>query len=103
VAYVGDASVSTVALVLLAVTGAAQQSQGYQLEYYMINKPNFSWKDITIVLSFGVAATLQVVEFYVVGRIINDSPGVSATDWVVFLSYIVGYGMFGEAGGMGAR
>ena len=84
------------ALVLLAATGAAQQSQGYQLEYYMENNAKFSWRDINIVLSFGVAAALQVVEFYVVGRIVNESLGVDATDWIIFVSYIVGYGMFGK-------
>ena len=83
-----DASVSINALVLLAAAGAAQQSQGYQLEYYMENDPKFSWRDINIVLSFGVAAALQVAEFYVVGRIVNESPGVDSTDWLVFVSYI---------------
>jgi len=95
VTYVSDASVSINALVLLAAAGAAQQSQGYQLEYYMENDAEFSWRKINIVLSFGVAAALQVAEFYVVGRIVNESPGVDPTDWLVFVSYIVGYGMFG--------
>lgn len=96
VAYVSDADVSFNVIFLLAAAGMAQQSQGYQLEYYMNENPNkFSWSDKNIVISFVVASALQVGEFLVVSRIIDESSNVSGTEWLVYWSYVVGYSLFG--------
>jgi len=96
VAYVAGGEVDTNTILLLVAAGLAQQSQGYQLEDFM-KTSTFQWTDANIVISFLLASVLQGFEFIVVHRIINDSPGKGGTEELVFWSYVLGYGFFGQS------